>query len=122
MDYSAYPNQKMATEAARLIQSVVEDEIIAIDAPEAKGWTKPDTEAITALFRQYEDVVKKTFVNNDYLKLDVTHGEILGLHSTSMIGDTVLPDLPVMDHAIRSNPKYRDADIWNIANVEALYK
>ena len=123
MDGGDRIQQALASKMEEMADGIVKDQtLIALDMPEAKGWTKANHGSVMSLLKTNEDLVKKTFAQNEYLKLDVTHGEILGLHSTAKIGDKVLPDLPVMNRVIRENPKYKEADIWNIANVETIYK
>lgn len=122
MDGGIKAQQAMAAEMEEIAKGVVKDDLVVLQMPEIKGWTRHDQASVMPLFRKNEDLIKKTFANNEYLKLDVTHGEILGLHSTSKLGDKVMPDLPVMNRVINENSKYKEADIWNIANVETIYK
>lgn len=121
MDGGIHVQKAMAAEMQEIAKSLIKDDLVVLDMPEAKGWGKPYPNGIIPLLRAHEESIRATFTQNEYLKLDVTHGEILGLHSTSKLGEKVMPDLPVMNHVIRENPKYKEADIWNIGNVDDIY-
>lgn len=66
--------------------------------------------------------IDATFTENEYLKIDFTNGEILGLKSHAMLGTMVIGDLPAMNYVLARDEKYKDADILNLGNVNNLYK
>jgi len=78
-------------------------------------------EIVRLLFAMKEQI-ESTFNKNEYIKLDLTHGEIIGLKSTAEYGDLKIGDLPALDYVIRNDHKYRKAEIINLGNVDMLYK
>ena len=66
--------------------------------------------------------IETTFDQNEFIKFDLTHGEIIGLKSTAEFGDLKIGDLPALDYVIRNDDKYRKSEIINLGNVDMLYK
>lgn len=69
-----------------------------------------------------ETIIKDTFSNDEYLKMDLTRGEIIGLKSTSKMGNIPIGDLPALDFVIRNNNIYKKSEIINLGNISMLYK
>ena len=102
--------------------AMINDELKVINIPDRKNMN-PITrdEAVKILFDMRSDI-ENTFKENEYLKMDLTHGEIIGLKSTAEYGDLKIGDLPALDYIIRNDNKYRKSEIINLGNVEMLYK
>jgi len=102
---------------------MIADKLNVLELGEIKEIQKKSTrEDVTRLILDRQEDIEATFTENEYLKIDLTHSEILGLKSHSMLGTMKIGDLPAMDYVIRHNDKYRKADIFNLGNVDDLYK
>jgi hypothetical protein len=66
--------------------------------------------------------IENNFANDEYLKLDLTHGELLGIKSTAIILGNPISDMTAISWVIKHNEKYKDADIINLGNVRMLYE
>jgi hypothetical protein len=102
------------------ITNMITDELIVMEAPELMGEPSKDEVIGFILGRRLE--IESIFPNNEYLKLDLTHGELLGLKSTAVIDGVPISDLTAISWVIRHTEKYKDADIINLGNVEMLYE
>lgn len=66
--------------------------------------------------------IENKFAHDEYLKLDLTHGELLGLKSTAIVLGNPIGDLAAISWVIKHSEKYKDADIINLGNVRMLYE
>lgn len=79
-------------------------------------------EDVARLILDHKAAIENNFTNNEYLKIDLTNGEILGLKSHGMLGNMLIGDLPAMNYVIARDDKYKSANIINLGNVNDLYK
>ncbi len=88
------------------------------------GHIKPEDtrEDVTRLILDRKTEIENYFTDNEYLKIDLTNGEILGLKSHGMLGNMPIGDLPAMNYVITRDHKYMKANILNLGNVNDLYK
>ena|ERR1051325_4706966 len=99
---------------------MINDTLISMQAPEIKdNLSKEDI--INFLFDKRGEI-EENFPNDEYIKLDLTHGEVIGLKSSSYVGDLKVGDLTAINWVIRKSEKYKDADIVNLGNVRMLYE
>jgi hypothetical protein len=66
--------------------------------------------------------IEAQFPNDEYLKFDLTHGELLGLKSTAVVGGVPISDITAISWVIKHTEKYKEADIINLGNVKMLYE
>lgn len=66
-------------------------------------------------------LIQSTFNNDEYIKMDLTRGEIIGLKSTSKMGNMPIGDLPALDFVIRNDDLYKNSEIINLGNINMLY-
>lgn len=107
---------------------MINDNIVCMQAPEVKDNLDKD-EIINFLFNKRKEI-EETFPNDEYIKLDLTHGEVIGLKSSSYIPaeivgmkeDLKIGDLTAINWVISKSEKYKDADIINLGNVNMLYE
>ena len=69
-----------------------------------------------------EEAIKNTFKDNEYLKIDLTNEEILGLKSHAKLGNMPIGDLPAMNYVLAHDDKYKNANLINLGNVGDVYK
>lgn len=102
--------------------AMINDELKVLNIPDRQNM-KPITrdEAVKILFDMRSEI-ENTFQENEFIKMDLTHGEIIGLKSTAEYGDLKIGDLPALDYIIRNDNKYRKSEIINLGNVDMLYK
>lgn len=102
----------------------IEGKLVSMDAPELTGIVSKEEIVRFLLDKQQE--IESHFPNDEFIKLDMTHGEIIGMKSTAVISlgnhDIPVGDLPAMDWTIRLNAKYKDAEMINLGNVKMLYE
>lgn len=99
---------------------MISDPLISMEAPGiGLDSTKDD---IIKFILDNRLVIEAQFPNNEYLKLDLTHGELLGLKSTAVVGGLPLSDLTAISWVVKHTDKYKDADIINLGNVRMLYE
>jgi hypothetical protein len=97
---------------------MVYDELVVMDFPLGE---KIDRNAVVRALLDRKEDIENTFKNNEYLKLDLTHQELVGIKSSASIGKMKVGDLPALGFVIANNDKYKDADMKNLGNVNMLY-
>jgi hypothetical protein len=102
---------------------VIADKLKVLALSEIKEIKKESArEDATSLIILRKWDIEATFTENEYLKIDFTNGEILGLKSHAMLGTMPIGDLPAMNYVIARDEKYKDADMLNLGNVSDLYE
>lgn len=99
---------------------MITDNLVIMDAPELIDAN--NKERIVRFLLDRENDIKSHFHNDEYIKLDLTHGEILGLKSTAVVQDVPISDLTAINWVIKHNEKYKDAETINLGNVQMLYE
>ena len=97
------------------MDSEVKDPLIVMSFPVTE-----EKNIVTTLIERKEEVLH-TFQNNEYLKFDETHQELIGLKSTAKVGKVTITDLPALNHVIAHNDRYKDSHILNLGNVNVIY-
>jgi hypothetical protein len=100
---------------------MIKDDLKVLEVPELKEGDFNRNKVAKMLLNKQKEI-EEFFDNDEYIKLDMTNMEIIGLKSTSVFGKTPIGDLPAIDFAIRNNEKYKDSNIVNLGNVSLLYK
>jgi hypothetical protein len=101
------------------IQIMDKDQLIAMNFPIDKDAGR--NVIIKALLDRKADI-KNAFKNNEYLGLDFKNQELIGIKSTSSIGNIKVGDLPAFLYAIGSSEKYNHSDIARLGNVDMIYE
>jgi hypothetical protein len=102
--------------------NLVNDELKVLNIPGRSGMKPLTRDDVVRILFDMRSEIEATFTQNEYLKMDLTHGEIIGLKSTAEYGDLKIGDIPALDYIIRNDNKYRKSDIINLKNVNELYK
>jgi len=101
---------------------MINDELKILEVPGLKGREEIGRdEVVRILFEQQKNIEEK-FTESEFIKMDLTHGEIIGLKSTAEFGKLKIGDLPALDYIIRNDYKYQKAKIINLGNVDMLFK
>jgi len=79
-------------------------------------------EEVTRIILDKKQIIENTFVEDEYLKIDLTNAEIIGLKSHAKLGDMPIGDLPAINYILSQDNKYKDANLLNLGNVKQLYK
>lgn len=99
---------------------MITDQLISMDAPELKE--KYDKEEIVRFLLDKQKEIESHFPNDEYIKLDLTHGEVLGIKSTAVIGGVLITDMTAINWVTKHSEKYKDAEMINLGNVKMLYE
>ncbi len=84
-----------------------------------------DRTAVTKALLENRADIESTFKNDEYLKLDLTHKEIIGYKSTqglTTLGHMPIGDLPAFNYIIQNNGKYTNSKIINLGNVRLIFE
>lgn len=107
------------------MQGIIKDPLVVMEFPISGDHEKNKSVIVRALLERKADV-ESTFANDEFLKLDLTHQELVGIKSTAtMVTDKgVMPigDLPALNYVISNSEKYKKSKILNMGNVSTLYK
>jgi len=101
---------------------MINDELKVLDIPGMENMHPIQRNDVVRLLFTMREEIEETFNQNEFIKFDLTHGEIIGLKSTAEYGDLKIGDLPALDYVIRNDNKYRKAEIINLGNVDMLFK
>lgn len=100
---------------------VIDDELKVVELPET-NWKEASKEDIVRTILEKKEEITKTFTNDEYLKIDLTNGEIVGFKSTAKLGDMELGDLSCLNFILAHNAKYKEAHLLNLGKVNTLYE
>lgn len=107
------------------MSGIIKDPLVVMDFP-IEGGDEIDKSAIVRALLERKTEVKSTFANDEFLKLDLTHQELVGIKSTSTIAtkerEMPIGDLPALNYVISHSEKYKESKILNIGNVSTLYQ
>lgn len=98
----------------------IKDKVVEMDFP-VEGDGK-DRDAIVRALLERKEEVQKTFSNNEFIKLDLTNQQLLGIKSTANIGDLVVGDRPALNYVIANSEKHRESNLIDIGNIDKIYK
>lgn len=102
---------------------MINDKLKVLEVAEIKDLTTPITRGnVVRILFEKKDELHNTFTDNEYLKLDMTNGEFVGLKSTSTFLDKPISDLAALDYLIRNSDKYKAAEMLNLGNINDLFK
>lgn len=99
---------------------MITDKLIVMDAPEIRE--KPSKEDVVRFLLDNQKKIESTFANDEYLKLDLKHGEVIGIKSTAVIGGYKISDLTALSWVVNKNEKYKDSEIINLGSVKMIYR
>jgi len=102
--------------------NMINDELKVLNIPGMDNMSPIQRNDVVRILFKMREEIKSTFDKNECIKMDLTHGEIIGLKSTAEYGDLKIGDLPALDYVIRNDDKYRKSEIINLGNVDMLYK
>lgn len=100
---------------------MINDELKVLNIPGMTNMHPIQRNDVVRLLFAMREEIETTFDQNECIKMDLTHGEIIGLKSTAEYGDLKIGDLPALDYVIRNDDKYRKSEIINLGNVNMLY-
>jgi hypothetical protein len=101
---------------------MINDELKILEVPNIKGRDKIERDEVVKILFEQRKNIEETFTENECIKMDLTHGEIIGLKSTAEFGKLKIGDLPALDYIIRNDSKYQKSKIINLGNVDMLFK
>lgn len=102
------------------MNNLINDPLVVMEFPLSGGEEADKTSVFRALLERKEDI-ENTFKNDEYLKLNLTNQELIGIKSTAYLGKMPIGDLPALDYVIANNEKYKGCNIINIGNVKMVY-
>lgn len=102
--------------------NMINDELKVLNIPGMENMQPIQRNDVVRLLFAMREQIESTFTQNECIKMDLTHGEIIGLKSTAEYGDLKIGDLPALDYVIRNDDKYRKSEIINLGNVDKLYE
>ncbi len=102
-------------------KDLINDKLIVMELENIKELNPANKNEVVRTILDKQEEIKSVFSNNEYIKMDLTLGEIIGLKSTATIGSIEVGDLPALDYILRNDPKYRKSNIINLGNVDMLY-
>lgn len=102
------------------MDNLINDPLVVMDFPIMGGAEANRNDVVRALLERRENI-ESTFKNDEFLKLDLTHQELVGIKSTAQIGRMPIGDLPALDYVIRNTEKYNGSNVINIGNVSAVF-
>lgn len=103
---------------------MITDKLKVLKVQEMKGWVPSYDmrEEVARVILDKQEDIENTFKNDEYLKIDLTNAEIVGLKSHAKLGDMPIGDLPAINYVLAHDDKYKNAHLLNLGNVKALYK
>lgn len=102
--------------------AMINDELKVLKIPDRENMSPISRNEAVRIIFDMRNQIEETFKENECLKMDLTHGEIIGLKSTAEYGDLKIGDLPALDYIIRNDNKYRKSEIINLGHVDMLFK
>lgn len=102
--------------------NIVNDELKVLNIPGMENMNPIKRDDVVRILFNMRNEIETTFDQNECIKMDLTHGEIIGLKSTAEYGDLKVGDLPALDYVIRNDAKYRKSEIINLGHVDMLYR
>ncbi len=103
------------------MNNTVNDPLVVMEFP-IMGGENADRNTVVRALLERRPIIESTFTNDEYLKLDLTRQEIIGLKSTAYVGKTKITDLPALNHVLSNNEIYIGNNITNLGNVSTIYK
>lgn len=103
------------------MSTIINDPLVVMEFPLIEGETADRNTVVRALLEKRADI-ESTFKNDEYLKLDLTHQELIGLKSTAFLGKMPIGDLPAINYVLSNNDRHNKSKILNLGNVSMVYK
>jgi hypothetical protein len=103
-----------------IMDNLINDPLVVMEFPILGGGDADRDAVVRALLERRGDIESK-FMNDEFLKLDLTHQELLGIKSTTQIGNLPVGDLPALDYVIGHTEKYKGSNVINLGNVSTVY-
>ena len=100
---------------------MINDSLKVLELPSLSVGNVSREDAVRILFEKRKDI-EEFFIENEYIKLDITNREIIGLKSTAKLGKMEIGDLPAIDFVIRNSDKYKNSNMLNLGNVNVLFQ
>lgn len=108
---------------------MITDEIKVLELPSIKSLKTIKRDDVVRMLFEKRQEIEETFSENEFLKLDLTNCEIIGLKSKSEIAVPLsadqnrikIGDLPAFNYLIARNEKYKNAEIINLDTVKRIY-
>lgn len=103
---------------------MIADKLKVLEVREIKRWVPSYDmrEEVARVLLDKQEAIESTFKDDEYLKIDLTNAEIVGLKSHAKLGEMPIGDLPAINYVLAHDDKYKNANLLNLGNVEALYK
>jgi|SRR6266404_5767450 len=99
------------------IEFLVKDTLVVMPFPMENMEKFDRTATVKALLDRKADI-ESTFKNNEYIKLDLTNQELVGIKNTSdKFSDYIALNLVTRNHA-----RYKDSNILSLGNVNDLFE
>jgi hypothetical protein len=109
---------------------MINDTIKVLDLPSIQSLNPINKNDVVRVLFEKRKEIEETFKDDEYLKMDLTHGEIIGLKSTAELDIPVNKDInklkvgdrPAFNYLIERNDRYKNAEIIDLGNVGVLFK
>lgn len=102
------------------MDNLINDTLVVMDFPIAGGAKADRNDVVRALLERRE-IIENTFKNDEFLKLDLSHQELVGIKSTAQIGTMPIGDRPALDYVIRKTEKYNGCNLIDIGKVSTVF-
>lgn len=103
------------------MDDMIKDQLVVMAFPISNGEEADRNEIVKALLERKNDV-KNTFANDEFLMIDLTHQELVGMKSTLTLGKMPIGDLPALNYVISHSENYKERKILNLGKVSTIYK
>lgn len=103
------------------MKDLIKDPIITMNFPLKKG-VYTDRDMIVKEILEKKSEILETYKNNEYLKLDMTQGEIIGMKSTLKFGNIDIPDRVALSYMVSDSERYKSSKVIDLGNVNTIYE
>jgi len=102
------------------VDNLINDPLVVMEFPIMGGAEANRNDVVRALLERRENI-ENTFKNDEFLKLDLTHQELVGIKSTAQIGTMPIGDRPALDYVMRKTEKYKGCNVIDIGKVSTVF-
>lgn len=101
------------------MNTLINDPIVTMEFPIDEN---ADRDAIARAILENREKIESTFSNNEFLKIDMTRKEIIGIKSTAKLGKMPIGDLPALSFIVSNDEKYSKSKMLDLGNVMTIYE
>lgn len=100
------------------MNSIINDPLVIMEFPVSGS---ADRDSVVRALIDSRSNIESTFNNNEYLMLDLTHQEIIGIKSTAHLGKMKVGDLPALNCIVSNSDRYKESKMMVLGNVSTIY-